>query len=88
LSPIASNVCDIPLISLWFICLQVKVSDEGIMAQPGSADIARWMANAGRHQHQSILPWFWDLMSEDDLQRAPGMVRAASGSSSHAGLCC
>jgi hypothetical protein len=53
--------------------LQVKVADDSSTAQPaGTADISRWMANAGRHQHQSILPWFWDVLSSEDLQRAPG----------------
>lgn len=56
------------------VLLQVKVADEAVLSQPGAADIARWMANAGRHQHQSILPWFWDLLSDEDLQRAPGAL--------------
>lgn len=52
---------------------QVKVADAESSLQGCSADVARWMVSAGRHQHQSILPWLWDVLSDDDLIRAPGV---------------
>lgn len=58
-------------VSCW-LPVQVKVADEGVMADPSSAEIARWMVSAGRHQHASILPWLWEVLSEQDLQAAPG----------------
>lgn len=55
------------------------MADEGVMSQPGSADVARWMASAGRHQHQSILFWVWEVLTEDDLRRAPGTYMYSGG---------
>lgn len=51
---------------------QVKVTDQAVMSNQHMADVARWIANAGRHQHQSILPWIWNVLTDHDLQHAPG----------------
>jgi len=58
------------------------------MSSAVSADVARWMASAGRHQHQSVLPWVWDVLTEEDLARAPGVcVCVWGGGDSHRAMC-
>jgi hypothetical protein len=52
--------------------MQVKVADDVTMCDPAAAEVARWMVSAGRHSHQSILPWLWEVLNEDDLAHAPG----------------
>jgi hypothetical protein len=52
--------------------LQVKVADGVALSDPAAAEVARWMVSAGRHTHQSILPWLWEVLSEEDLAHAPG----------------
>lgn len=51
---------------------QVKMADEALLSDPAAADVARWLTGSGRHMHQSILPWVWDVLSEEDLALAPG----------------
>ncbi|WIA16848.1 hypothetical protein OEZ85_013781 [Tetradesmus obliquus] len=51
--------------------IQVKVADGMTVSDPAAAEVARWMVSAGRHTHQSILPWLWEVLSEDDLAHAP-----------------
>lgn len=50
---------------------QVKAGEQ-VMADPSAAEAARWLCSAGRHQHQSVLPWLWEVLSEEDLQHVPG----------------
>jgi hypothetical protein len=52
--------------------MQVKVADDVTMLDPAAAEVARWMVSAGRHSHQSMLPWLWEVLSEDDMAHAPG----------------
>jgi hypothetical protein len=51
--------------------MQVKVADGVTMPDAAAAEIARWMVSAGRHSHQSILPWLWEVLSEEDMAYAP-----------------
>jgi hypothetical protein len=52
--------------------MQVKVADDVTMSDPAAAEVARWMVSAGRHSHQSMLPWLWEVLSDDDMAHAPG----------------
>jgi hypothetical protein len=58
--------------------LQVKVADNVTMSDRAAAEVARWMVSAGRHSHQSMLPWLWEVLSEDDMAHAPGGLNAAA----------
>ncbi|KAF8065728.1 NHX8 [Scenedesmus sp. PABB004] len=54
---------------------QVKVVDPAVLADPGASEVARWMTSAGRHQHNSVLPWLWEVLGADDLAHAPAALR-------------
>lgn len=55
------------------ICvLQVKIADGHVLSDVAAAEAARWMCSAGRHSHQSLLPWLWEVLTEHDLKCAPG----------------
>lgn len=50
------------------------MDDECVMSDQRTAETARWVTNAGRHQHQSILPWLWDILTDEDVKRIPTCV--------------
>ncbi|KAF6264741.1 hypothetical protein COO60DRAFT_18214 [Scenedesmus sp. NREL 46B-D3] len=51
--------------------IQVRVADDATMADAAAAEVARWMVSAGRHSHQSMLPWLWEVLGDEDLACAP-----------------
>jgi hypothetical protein len=53
--------------------VQVKINDDHIMSDVAAAEAARWLCSAGRHSHQSLLPWMWEVLTEHDLKSAPGV---------------
>lgn len=56
--------------------VDVKAGGMGVSA----AEVARWCSNAGRHNHQSILPWVWEVLTQEELRNAPGRVLASVAS--------